>query len=117
MPTTSTAVAVGLASTRHSRPRVILCQSAAIGRRDYAVRTPSVTIDNVDWRGDLRLCHRYDTLVYRTVGGEMTWGTNSESLDDWDSDNAYQTLDLTGLDLPYGQVYKITAAAYAAEIP
>ena len=93
-----------------------LCTSAKIGRRDYAVRTPSTLIDNVTYTGDLRLVHRYNTLIYRTTGGEMTWGTNTESLDDY-GDDGYQVLDLTGLDLAYGQVYKVTAAAYAAEIP
>jgi hypothetical protein len=95
-----------------------LCQNASIGRRDYAVRTPSVTLSSVDYAGDLRLCHRYDTLVYRTTDGEMAWGSNTESLDDY-GDDGYQTMDLTGLDLAYGQVYKIEGSPvdYAAEIP
>ena len=96
-----------------------LCANAKVGRRDYAVRTPSVALNSTSYAGDLRIVHRYDRLVYRTTDGEMTWGTNTESLDDSDSDNAYQTLDLTGLDLAYGQVYKITGGPvhYAAEIP
>jgi len=94
-----------------------LCASAKVGRRDYAVRTPTVTIDAVEYTGDLRIVHRYDTLIHRSTDGEMTWDENTQSLDDYDDDNAYQTLDMRGLDIAYGQVYKVTGAAYAAEIP
>jgi len=93
-----------------------LCTSAKVGRRDYAVRSPSVALNSTTYSGDLRIVHRYDTLVYRTTDGEMTWDTETQSLDDY-GDDGYQTLDLRGLDLMYGQVYKITGADYAAEIP
>ena len=39
MPTARTAVAAGLASTPHSRPRVILCQSEAIAVSDAHLRS------------------------------------------------------------------------------
>ena len=96
-----------------------LCTSAKVGRRDYAVRKPSVTIDSVTYKGDLRIVHRYDTLVYRSLSGEMSWGTNTESLSDYTADDAYMTLDLRSLDLAYGQVYKISGepVEFAAEIP
>jgi len=95
-----------------------LCASAKVGRRDYAMRKPSVTIDAVTYSGDVRIVHRYDTLVYRTSDGEMTWDDNTQALDDY-GDADYQTLDLRGLDLAYGQVYKVTGTPvdYAAEIP
>ena len=90
-----------------------LCHSAAIGRRDYAVRRPVFG----SFSGDFRICHRYDTLLYRTTSAEMTWGDNTEHLDDY-GDDGYETLDLRGLDLAYGQVYKISGGLqYAAEIP
>jgi len=96
-----------------------LCTSSKVGRRDYAVRKPTVTIDAVAYTGDLRLVRRYDTLVYRTLSGEVSWGTSTESLSDYTADDAYMTLDLRGLDLAYGQVYKITGepVEFAAEIP
>jgi len=96
-----------------------LCASSKVGRRDYAVRKPTVTIDAVAYTGDLRLCHRYDTLVYRSLSGELSWGTNTESLSDYTDDDAYMTLDLRGLDIAYGQVYKISGepVEFAAEIP
>ena len=82
------------------------------------MRSPKVTLSSVDYDGDLRIVHRYDTLVYRTTDGELSWGDETEGLDDYGS-TGYQTLDLRGLDLAYGQVYKITGAPvdYAAEIP
>ena len=96
-----------------------LCTSSKVGRRDYAVRKPTVTIDAVTYTGDLRLVRRYDTLVYRTLSGEVSWGTSTESLSDYTDDDAYMTLDLRGLDLAYGQVYKISGepVEFAAEIP
>ena len=96
-----------------------LCTSSKVGRRDYAVRKPTVTIDAVTYTGDLRLVRRYDTLVYRTLSGEVSWGTSTESLSDYTADDAYMTLDLRGLDLAYGQVYKISGepVEFAAEIP
>lgn len=96
-----------------------LCTSAKVGRRDYAVRAPTVALNSTTYTGDLRIVHRYDTLVYRTLDGELVWDDNNESLDDYTSDDAYQVLDLRGLDLQYGQVYKIVGVpvVYAAEIP
>ena len=96
-----------------------LCASSKVGRRDYAVRKPTVTIDAVAYTGDLRLVRRYDTLVYRTLSGEVSWGTSTESLSDYTDDDAYMTLDLRGLDLAYGQVYKISGdpVDFAEEIP
>jgi hypothetical protein len=96
-----------------------LCTSAKVGRRDYAVRVPSVALNSTSYGGDLRLVHRYDTLIYRTLDGELTWGAETEGLDDYTGTAAYQTLDLRGLDLSYGQIYKVTGdpVHYAAEIP
>lgn len=95
-----------------------LCASAKIGRRDYAVRSPSVWMGGVNYTGELRIVHRYDTLVYRTSGSTMNWGGTSQSLDDY-GDDGYETLDLRGLDMAYGQTYAIRGGTvdYAAEIP
>ena len=98
-----------------------MCESANIGRRDYAVRSPIYTNAAGTDKGEYRMVRRYDTLYYRTTGGILEWGTDqSQSLTDYDATNHYQTLDLAGLTgLHYGTVYKITGSEllYAAEMP
>ena len=111
-------VEVSLLSDNDRHIFAALCASAKIGRRDYAVRTPTVTEGGLTYTGDLHIIHRYDTLIHRTSGADMTWGTDTGSLDDY-GDDAYKAQDLRGLDLTYGQVYTISGdeVDYAAEIP
>ena len=95
-----------------------LCENASTGRRDYAVsKSEFIRLGDTD-RGEMYLIRRGDTLYYRVKGASLLWGTDSsQGLDDYDDDNAYHTLDLNSIDIPYGSGYRIDGSylEYAME--
>lgn len=90
---------------------------ARVGRRDYAVAAPYIQDagnSSPGHAGEYKLFRRANTLYYRGTDLQMVWGGEAytAALDDYDSSNPYQTLDLNSLpNLEYGQGYTIRGDA------
>lgn len=95
-----------------------LCWNASVGRRDFAVRLPEYTQLGGTDSGTLRMIRRYDTLVYRSTGGNgmMRWGDDqSMALDDY-GDDGYTILGLRSIsNLQYGDQYYLENCQFAME--
>jgi len=95
-----------------------LCWNASVGRRDFAVRLPEYERLGGTDSGTLRMIRRYDTLVYRSTGGNgmMRWGDNqSMALTDY-GDDGYVTLDLRSIsNLQYSDQYYLEDCQFAME--
>jgi hypothetical protein len=89
-------------------------------RMDFAFRRPEIArLGGTDY-GVVAIMRRYDLLYFRTHNVDITWGEDSQRLENYsDPGNPYYTIDLNALGIPRGMIYYLEGEVvdYAAEIP
>lgn len=104
------ATRLALLSSNDAAIRDRLCWGASSPvKLDFAVRKPEFR-GFAGWYfyGNYNFVRRGDFLYYRTIDGLLVAPDGStEVLQDYDDDNPYQILSLSGLDLPHGAEYTI----------
>lgn len=79
------------------------------GRMDYCVaKSEYVRLGGTD-SSVHAMVRRFNLLYYRTLNAELSWGSESQRLEDFDDGAGitYRILDLNSLGIPFGQVYQI----------